>query len=156
MSFILYRIFYDENLVYLGRTKQPLKDRIRGHLFQKPMHRSINIDLVTKIDYAEFLSEADMNVYEIYFINLWKPVLNIDDKAKDGLNINLPDVTWTEFQTHLWDKWIQEIHAKDKRAERDAAAREASREMMREMRIKWHAGIITEDEYYTFKEKVWQ
>lgn len=65
-GFILYRIWYGDVLVYLGRTKQPLQSRIHGHLFKKPMHRSISINLVTKIEYAEFRTEADMNLYEIY------------------------------------------------------------------------------------------
>lgn len=57
-GFILYRIWYGDVLVYLGRTKQPLQSRIHGHLFKKPMQRSISINLVTKIEYAEFQTEA--------------------------------------------------------------------------------------------------
>lgn len=48
-GFILYRIWYGDNLVYLGRTKQPLQSRIHGHLFKKPMHRSINIEFIQKM-----------------------------------------------------------------------------------------------------------
>ena len=113
-GFILYRIWYGDVLVYLGRTKQPLQSRIHGHLFKKPMQRSISINLVTKIEYAEFQTEADMNLYEIYFINLWKPPLNIDDKCKDELTVHLPDVEWQIFTTPLWDKWKREIAAVDK------------------------------------------
>ena len=61
----LYRIYYGEHIVYVGRTNQPLGTRIRGHLLAKPMHRKLNIDLITRIEYAEFESEADMNLYEI-------------------------------------------------------------------------------------------
>ena len=113
-GFRLYRIWYGDVLVYLGRTKQPLQSRIHGHLFKKPMQRSISINLVTKIEYAEFQTEADMNLYEIYFINLWKPPLNIDDKCKDELTVHLPDVEWQIFTTPLWDKWKREIAAVDK------------------------------------------
>ena len=67
-GFVLYRIFYGEHIVYVGRTKQPLQNRIRGHLFGKPMHRKIDIEQVSRIEYAEFKTEADMNLYEIYFI----------------------------------------------------------------------------------------
>lgn len=88
-GFILYRIWYGNDLVYLGRTKQPLQTRLHGHFFKKPMHRSISINLVTKIEYAMFPTESDMNLYEIYFINLWKPALNIDDKCKDELTVLL-------------------------------------------------------------------
>ena len=40
-GFLIYRIWYGDCLVYVGRTKQPLQSRIRGHLFNKPMHRTI-------------------------------------------------------------------------------------------------------------------
>lgn len=69
-GFILYRIWYRDCLAYLGRTKQPLQARIRGHMFARPMHRAIDIHNVTKIEYTQLQTEADMNLYEIYFINL--------------------------------------------------------------------------------------
>lgn len=47
-GFLIYRIWYGNCLVYVGRTKQPLQSRIRGHLFSKPMHRTVNIEQVTK------------------------------------------------------------------------------------------------------------
>ena len=59
--FILYRIYYDETIVYVGRTKQPLPSRIYGHLFQKPVQRSICYSQVSRIEYAELPAEADIN-----------------------------------------------------------------------------------------------
>lgn len=112
-KYIVYRIYYGDCLVYVGRTKQPLRNRIRGHLFSKPMHRTIDIEQVTKIEYAEFGSEADMNLYEIYFILKAHPPLNVDDKANDELSVSLPDVAWFEFTTHLWEGWRQEIRRQD-------------------------------------------
>lgn len=111
--FIVYRIYYGDCLVYVGRTKQPLQNRIRGHLFNKPMHRTIDIEQVTKIEYAEFGSEADMNLYEIYFILKLHPPLNVDDKARDDLSVSLPDVEWKNFSTRLWDGWREEIRKQD-------------------------------------------
>ena len=149
-GFILYRIWYGDVLVYLGRTKQPLQSRIHGHLFKKPMQRSISINLVTKIEYAEFQTEADMNLYEIYFINLWKPPLNIDDKCKDELTVHLPDVEWQIFTTPLWDKWKREIAAVDKEYQMRRQEKAAKLEMYRIMRRKWHSREITEEEYYKY------
>lgn len=146
-GFILYRIWYGDTLAYLGRTKQPLQSRIHGHLFKKPMQRSISINLVTKIEYAEFVTEADMNLYEIYFINLWKPSLNIDDKCKDELTIHLPDVEWKIFTTTLWDKWKKEITAMDKEYQMKKQEKAAKLELDRIMRRKWCSGEITEEEY---------
>ena len=149
-GFILYRIWYGETLVYLGRTKQPLQSRIHGHLFKKTMHRSISINLVTKIEYAEFSTEADMNLYEIYFINLWKPPLNINDKCKDNLTVSLPDVEWKTFTTHLWDKWKNEIAIMDNEYQMKKQEKMAKFEMDRIMRDKWRTGEITEGEYYKY------
>ena len=112
-GFILYRIWYGDHLAYLGRTKQPLQARIRGHMFNKPMHRAIDIHNVTKIEYAMLQTEADMNLYEIYFINLWKPPLNVDDKARDGLTIMLPELQWTEFIPSRWDDWKTQLRTED-------------------------------------------
>lgn len=113
-GFILYRIYYGDHLVYLGRTMQPLQNRIRGHLFKKPMHREIDINQVSKIEYATFQSQADLYLMEVYYINLWKPPLNKDDKAFDELTITLPEVEWKRFSTHLWEKWKAEIAENDR------------------------------------------
>lgn len=152
-GFTLYRIYHGDDLVYLGRTKQPLKDRIRGHLFKKPMHRVIHIEQVSKIEYATFESEADMYLYEIYFINLWRPALNRDDKAADAMTITLPDVEWKLFVTNLWEKWRNEIAAADA-AEKDRRDRKFSiLKKDAEMRQKRRNGEISEAEYWGFWEK---
>lgn len=154
---MLYRIWYGEHLVYVGRTKQPLQNRIRGHLFAKPMHRAISIGQVTKIEYASFTTEADMNLYEIYYILKWHPPLNVDDKTKDYPTVDLPDVSWTEFKTPLWDKWTDELERKADR--RDKARRRYYREIPQEkcvIRALWRSGEISEDEYYERKEKLHQ
>lgn len=147
-GFTLYRIYYGDCLVYLGRTMQPLQRRIHGHLFKKPMHREIDIRQVSKIEYATFRSQSDMNVYEIYLINLWKPPLNKDDKAHDALTIRLPEVEWKTFETHLWEKWMREIDELDREEERLRKAKTEAFNLKQEMRRKWRAGEISEEEYY--------
>ena len=112
-GFILYRIWYGDFIAYLGRTKQPLQARIRGHMFAKPMHRAVDIHRVTKIEYAALPTEADMNLYEIYLINLWKPPLNVDDKAKDNLTIRLPELEWQAFHPANWDDWKCSLKSDD-------------------------------------------
>lgn len=153
-GFIIYKIFYGNDIVYLGRTKQSLQNRIRGHLFKKPMHRSININLVTKIEYAEFKTEADMNLYEIYFINLYKPTLNIDDKVKDNLTITLPDVEWKPFNIPLWVKWKEEIKQNDEAEKMRSEEKKARTEMKRLLRKKKINGEISEEDYWNYIEKL--
>ena len=83
MPHYLYKIYYengtDNVLVYLGRTNQKLKNRLRCHFFKKPIVRVLDLKQVSKIEYAEFYTEADMFLYEIYYINKFKPPLNVDD-----------------------------------------------------------------------------
>lgn len=155
-GYTLYRIYYDDVIVYLGRTMQPLRSRIRGHLFKKPMHRAISIDQVSKIEYATFQSEADMFLYEIYYINLWKPALNRDDKAPDALSVSLPDVSWQLFSTHLWEKWKNEIAAMDAADEERRRRKSKAIEEDRCMRQKRRNGEITESEYWEFWERTFQ
>jgi len=70
MAHTLYKIFYGNTLVYLGRTNQPLQNRLRGHFFKKPMHRCIDIELVTRIEYAEF--EMPKSNYDYAFVDTWR------------------------------------------------------------------------------------
>ena len=152
-GFTLYRIFYGEEIVYLGRTMQPLQDRIRGHVFGKPMHRKIDIDLVSRIEYCRFPTQADMYLYEIYLINKYKPPLNCDDKASDELTVQLEEPHWEPFSTPLWDRWRDEIHTRETQ---ERAARDAKIALQREeqtMRKKRASGEISEEEYWNWYEK---
>lgn len=160
---VLYKIYYHDNtggefLAYIGRTNQPLQNRLRGHFFKKPMHRVINIFNVSKIEYAEFKTVADMYLYEIYYINLLKPPLNKDDKAKDVLTVSLPSVKFTEYIPPLMKKWKAEIGEADdnytkRLIEREAALDDLYRQRY-ELRQKRHNGEVTEDEYYDLLEKL--
>jgi hypothetical protein len=151
---ILYRFYYENSVVYLGRTKQPLQDRIRGHLFKKPMHRAIDINLVTKIEYATFPTEADMNIYEIYLINKLKPMLNVDDKTSDEVTVTLPEVEFKTFECHLWEKWKQEINAKNDEFSLKKDRYYSIHQEFRIVRDKYKMGQITKDECYEQLDKL--
>ncbi len=153
-GFTLYRIYYGEHIVYLGRTMQPLQTRIRGHLFKKPMHREINIAQVSKIEYASFQSQADMYLYEIYFINLWRPALNKDDKATDALTVSLPEVEWKLFTTPLWEKWRKEIEENDITYQNKRKNEIETFENKQKLRRQWRNGEITEEEYWAILEEI--
>lgn len=146
--FTLYRIFYGDNIVYVGRTNQPLQNRIRGHLFQKHMHRTISIDLVSKIEYTVLDTEADRNLYEIYYILKYHPALNVDDKTRDNLTVELPELEWKLFETKLWEKWRQEIHEKNGTFQQLCVRYRQIPEEIRIIKSSWHMGEITEDECY--------
>lgn len=109
MNNILYKIYYGNDLVYFGRTHQELVDRIRGHLFKVPGLKTIDIEMVSKIEFTQLNTEADMFIYEIYYINKYKPIFNKDDKACDEMSVKLPELIFKEWKTPLWEKWKEEI-----------------------------------------------
>ena len=109
-NFILYKIYYGSELVYIGRTKQELIDRLRLHFFMKPMVRKLDIISTTRIEYTLCASEADMFLMEIYLIGIYKPRLNRDDKPQDNISsfLALPEPVFYNYQHPLLDKWKTE------------------------------------------------
>lgn len=151
-TYKVYKIYYDDELVYIGRTKQPLQDRMRNHFFKKPMIRELNINKVSKIEYAEVVSEADMFVYELYYICLFKPPINKGEKPCDNLSLILPPLTFHSWTTPLWDKWKKEINEKDvdymRKKHKKEKMEEKIREKKREALDKYKIGEISDNEYW--------
>lgn len=106
---LLYKIYSENGLIYIGRTKYPLENKLREHFFKTPSTKAINIECITKIEYSVFHTEADALLYEDYYINLLKPPLNHDRKSKEPLSISLPETMWYPFESKRIDEWKDEI-----------------------------------------------
>ena len=87
----------------------------------------IEIAIVTKIEICTLKTEADMYLYEVYYINLLKPPINRDDKAFDELSILLPELDWQEYKPPRMDAWIKRIAEKE---EADRVQKENERERL--------------------------
>lgn len=115
-KFIIYKIFCQnrsgEYIAYIGRTKQSIDISLRGHFYKFPTYKKIDIFQVVKIELAECYTESDMFLYEIYYINKYKPILNKDDKAKDKLTIELPALDFKHYECSLFNKWKDDIKRK--------------------------------------------
>ncbi len=105
----VYRIWYGDEIVYVGRTVQPLGDRIHDHVFSKHKRVPINLQYVSRVDFHQFATEGDMYMYEIYLICKLRPRLNVDDKPKDGTCFVLPELGWTAFPLIHKEKWLTQI-----------------------------------------------
>jgi hypothetical protein len=106
MNYILYKIYYGDELVYIGRTKQDLKNRLRNHFFgSNGMAKKLDIFMTTCIEYCLCETEADMNLLEIYLICKYKPCINKDDVPKDDLTIHLPEPRFYPYWDKIIDKW---------------------------------------------------
>ncbi len=112
--YTIYKIFYESPtgvvIAYIGRTKQNINSRLRGHFKQLPMHKKVDIFSVGRIEVAECRTEADMFLYEIYYINKYKPILNKDDKSQEELTVNLPELEFQPLHNEkIMEKWKREI-----------------------------------------------
>lgn len=131
---ILYKIYYGDQCVYLGRTNQPIADRLRGHFFQRPMHKTIDITKVTRIETCELTTEADMFLYEIYYINLLKPIFNKDDKSNSQLTIFMPDICFEEYKPPRMEKWIKQVTDAEEKYKQAKQNEREEKERKRHMR----------------------
>ena len=110
MAHTVYKVYYGDVVVYVGRTNQPLQARIYGHLFRRPMHRVLDINQISRVEYAEFDTEADMNLYEIYYILTLHPLLNVDDKTRDYPTVKLPEVEFRLATFSRWERWKEMVN----------------------------------------------
>ena len=94
-KFILYKIYYGERFVsYIGQTTQELKDRMYQHFF-----KDVDLDIrsLVKIEYAYCKSKADLNVYEMYYINKEHPFENRQGTSTYKLTIELEELEFIEY-----------------------------------------------------------
>lgn len=133
-NFTLYKIYYSDNLVYLGRTKQPIATRLRGHFFKKPMHKVIDITQVSRIEICSCKTQADMFLYEIYYINKLKPLLNCDDKSNDVLTLQLPELNFEEYAPKKMTIWKEQVIEIDNAYKLKKEIEKQNRKKLREAR----------------------
>lgn len=117
------------------------------------MLRDIDIFQISKIEYAEFPTVADMYLYEIYYINLYKPQLNKDDKARDMLTVTLPEVEWKQFTSPLIEKWKTQIIDADAILKEKEAEKARISQKLHDIRASRRRGEISENEYWTIREE---
>ena len=91
--------------VYVDETVNDLTATLRTHFFSK--ESPIELERVSKIEYAILPSQADCLVYKTYFINSLKPIYNNSLRARDKIseNITLPELHFIEYQNPLLEKW---------------------------------------------------
>ncbi len=112
--FCLYRIYSENCLLYVGTTTRPLLDKLHDHFFKAQKVKPINLECVSKIEYAFLPSEADLIVSEAYDINRFKPALNFYNMACDHLTITIPEPTFHLYQSEQLEGWKEQIKAENK------------------------------------------
>lgn len=88
----LYRFLNEKGeVIYIGKTvSQKLEIRMKNHA-----HLSVEAYLEKKkVEYVEIENQSDLAVYEIIFINHYKPKYNQANKYDEKLSITIPEFAW--------------------------------------------------------------
>lgn len=93
-GYFIYKYVKDSEIIYIGKTKRPLNERINEHKKDLPDG--------CRIYYFECSSESDMNIVELFLIDKYKPVCNKDcndDAAHTSYRFEEPE--WKPIDTYF-------------------------------------------------------
>ena len=102
---IIYKIYMGRKCVYIGVTNGDLTATLRVHFFGE--ENVLDLERVSKVEYAVLPSLADCFVDKTYLINSLKPLYNKSDRARDELSehITLPELKFVEYNNPIMEKW---------------------------------------------------
>ena len=91
-KFYIYR-YYNKNdeVIYVGLTARPIAKRVKEHEVEELQKET------ARIEYSTVESAADMRMYELFYINKYKPKYNKRDLYKDGVNLSIPELKFIPF-----------------------------------------------------------
>ena len=81
----VYRLYKDDKIVYIGKAKC-IRSRINSHSKDKDFD---------EFDFTIIHNNSNKNLYELYYIDLYKPILNIDCIEDSNSDIKLEELTFT-------------------------------------------------------------
>ena len=87
----------DNNIIYIGKSKR-LEARMITH-FNNGHLTDECYNSVQSVFYCSFTSITDMDIYEIYLIDKYKPIYNtvFRYEVNEQSSIKLPDLQWMKY-----------------------------------------------------------
>lgn len=153
-QFIIYKIYYGDILTYIGQTAQQIDRRLHKHFFAASHIRKIDPRAVTKVEVANCVTRADMNVYEKYYIELLKPSLNCLEKDTDLLTIRLPDLNFFPVDIPLMAKWRARIADRENEESLQKKANHERFLALQELKRRRRCGEVSEDDYDILRDEL--
>lgn len=94
--YFLYRFLDKDNrIIYVGKTTKSMKKRMNGHKHcPKQCYQERK-----RIQYAELETEADLFIYEVYYINKYMPKYNKATKYKQSPQGKIVGLIWKDYKT---------------------------------------------------------
>lgn len=92
--YYIYKYVYRGEIIYIGKTKRDLSERIYEHSVELKFLPYLN---ESKILYFELPTQVEMDIYEKYFINIYMPKLNVVDTDGAVFSFQIKEPKWKEF-----------------------------------------------------------
>ena len=92
MYYVYRFLSVEEEILYVGYTKN-IKKRLNIH-FTNGHLPSECYEKIKRIEYIEVQLKSEAIIYEIYYINKFKPKFNTRDKELHDLEIEFKDIDW--------------------------------------------------------------
>lgn len=97
----IYRLYNaNKEIIYVGKTVNKFTKRIRTHFtnYKKYNKNGFWRKKVKYFDVAEVETEANLCLYEIYYINKIKPKNNTSNMGEGKLTVTLEDLNFSEIK----------------------------------------------------------
>ena len=99
MGYYIYKYQCGDEVIYVGKTDSDLKGRIDCHSKEPKFLHYLD---KSKIFYYECKNPAHTTILETYYINKYKPELNVAMKYEDDLGIHIDEVDWKPISDYVW------------------------------------------------------
>lgn len=99
--YTIYRYVYNDETIYIGKTKRNLKLRIYEHSKEDKFLPYIK---ECQIEYFDAGNRQSMDIYEKYLINEINPILNVADKDGVQFTFSLPYMEWIPYTMYRYDE----------------------------------------------------
>ena len=91
----IYKYVWNDEVIYVGKSNTDIEKRIQCHSredkFQKYLANS-------DVYYCFLPNEATTDIYELYYINKYRPVLNATSKYDDEpVGVTVADIEWSKY-----------------------------------------------------------
>lgn len=97
MEYVYRFINNDSKIIYVGKTNN-MKTRMIAHKNSKEDKYRKSYKEAKRIEYIELETIIDARIKELYYINLYKPKYNGNDKKKEEMVLRMEDDTWLTYK----------------------------------------------------------
>lgn len=91
----IYKYVWNNEIIYIGKSNSDIEKRIQCHSREEKFQKYLSdVDI-----YFCFLpNEATTDIYELYYINKYHPILNISSKYDcEPVGVDVADIEWCKY-----------------------------------------------------------